>query len=182
MLSNAISQAMDYAVENVPKLDGKTLIALDSSGSMRGKPFETGSIFGATLIKANPNASFILYDTEIKELTITTRAPIVNLVNDLRAANTGGGTNTAMVFNYAAQKGEYDRIIIISDNESWVSDAQRARTKYAPNTYVYAIDIQGYGTHDLTGNKVTHLTGWSNNILEFISSTEKDIVSYVDNY
>jgi len=36
IFTDAISQAMDYALDNVPKLSGKTLIAIDSSGSMMG--------------------------------------------------------------------------------------------------------------------------------------------------
>ena len=181
LLSDAISQAMDYAVGNVPALNGRTLIALDCSGSMSGDPFETGSIFAATLVKANPRADFITYDTEIKEVSLSSRAPVVNIVNDLAKGRILGGTDTALVFPYAQQKGGYDRIIIISDNESWVSNAQISRNQFAPNSHIYAIDIAGYGTHDLTGNKVTHLTSWSNNILEFISETEKDLVTYISN-
>lgn len=182
-LSNAISEAMDIAVSNVPELKGKTLIALDSSGSMSGKPFNIGSIFGATLIKANPDASFILYDTQVKELPLSSRSPVMDLSNTMKAHNMGGGTNTALVFQYAFQKGGYDRIIIISDNESWASNAQHMYTQYKshfPETYVYAIDIQGYGTHDITGNKVKHLTGWSDRLLDFIGETEKDIRQYVN--
>ena len=35
------------------KLDGETLVVLDGSGSMSGKPIKIGSLFAAVLIKAN---------------------------------------------------------------------------------------------------------------------------------
>src|SRR5581483_7528737 len=40
----ALNDALEISLNNVPKLKGKTLIVLDVSGSMSGKPEEIGSI------------------------------------------------------------------------------------------------------------------------------------------
>lgn len=181
---DAISLAMDLAVSNTPVLDGKTLIAIDCSGSMGGEAIEKASIFGATLAKANVNAEVILYDTSVYPLELSSRIPVIDLAQKIQNEARGGGTNTSLVFEYALrQKKAYDRVIIISDNESWQDSyysqgPQKAYAYYKEqmsiNPYVYAIDIQGYGTKDLKDSRVIHLTGWSNRLLDFIGLNEKD--------
>lgn len=196
--SDAISEAMDIAVDNVPTLEGKTLIAIDSSSSMMGSGFgrdeESGaiykaSIFGATLLKANKDADVILYDERVKTLAISSRPPVIDLANSIVKEANGGGTNTSLVFHFAEQsKTKYSRIIIISDNESWQTNAQTAynayKTKTGNNPFVYAIDIQGYGTTDVKGGKVFNLSGWSDRLLDFIGQAEKGetLIDYIKNY
>lgn len=188
--TDAISEAMDIAVSNVPELPGRTLIAIDTSGSMGGDPIRKASIFGATLVKANAGADIILYDTSIKELTVSGRSPVIDLAQTIEKAAMGGGTQTSLVFGYAASKqAVYDRIIIISDNQSWnESSVQRAyddyKAAYNTNPYVYAIDIQGYGTRDVKGGRVFNLTGWSDRLLDFVGKMEQgdNLITYIKNY
>jgi len=190
--TDAISEAMDIAVSNTPEFKGKTLIAVDCSGSMDGDPLNKASIFGATLVKANTNADLILYDTSIKELTISSRTPVVDIVKAIKQIGMGGGTQTSLVFDYALSKGvKYDRFIIISDNESWIEGyygkggVQGKYTEYKKKTgtdpFIYAIDIEGYGTKDVTGNKVFHICGWSDRLLDFVGKAEEGqgLVDYI---
>jgi 60 kDa SS-A/Ro ribonucleoprotein len=195
-VTDAISIAMDYAVDNTPELNGKTLIATDCSGSMSGRPMEVASIFGATLAKANTNADLILYDTDVYEFTFSSRMPVIDLAKKVQSEARGGGTNTSLVFAYAEdKKKKYDRIIVISDNESWQDSyhswygsgggTQAQYNQYRKNMgidpFVYAIDVQGYGTKDLSNPKCIHLTGWSDKLLDFIGVYEKggSMVEYI---
>lgn len=192
-LSNAISEAMDIAVDNCPLFTGKTLIAVDSSGSMSGDPINKASIFAATLYKKHPNADLILYDTQVKELTLGDRMPVIDLAKIIKDNTMGGGTETSLVFKYAMQKGIYDRIIILSDNESWNESYYRESVQEWYNNYkvhtscdpsVFAIDIAGYGTKDITSPKVKHLCGWSDRLLDFIREYEKGdgLIKYIEDY
>lgn len=175
----AISEAMDYSLDNVPKIDGETLIGIDCSGSMSGDPIKKASIFASALLKAN-NADVILYDTSIKEFKFLRQEPILTLSQRIQKEAMGGGTETSLVFQYAYNSNKkYDRIIILSDNESWVeyrgvNDYQKQYRQINPNVYVYAIDIQGYGTKDISGEKVYHLTGWSEKMFDFMKWIEKE--------
>lgn len=187
-LSDAISEAMDIAVSNTPEFKGKTLIAIDCSGSMEGDPIQKAAIFGATLLKANKNAEVILYDTSINQIALSGRTPVVDLAHKIETEAMGGGTNTGLVFDYAT-KHDFDRIIIISDNESWDGyGVQNSYLAYKKATgqdpFVYAIDIQGYGTEDVKGGKVFHLSGWSDRLLDFIGKIEEGetLVKYVRDY
>lgn len=187
-LTDAISYAMDEAVSNTPELPGKTLIAIDSSGSMSGEAIEKASLFGATLAKANSSSDVILYDTQLKELQISSRIPVIDIAKRIEDEAMGGGTETSLVFQYAIQRNKvYDRIIIISDNESWNEYSVQAiynQYKKIADPFVYAINIQGYGTKDLTGGRVFHLTGWSNRLLDFVGQIEKgdSLIKYIEHY
>jgi 60 kDa SS-A/Ro ribonucleoprotein len=63
-----ISVAIDKATANVPKLHGETLVVLDGSGSMAGKPIKIGSLFAAVLIKAN-NADYMTFSDDARYQT-----------------------------------------------------------------------------------------------------------------
>jgi hypothetical protein len=185
-LSDAISEAMDISVGNLDELKGKTLIAVDSSGSMSGKPIEIASIFAGALIKKT-DCEVVLYDTSLKEFAPSTRTPVVDIADRIQKEAMGGGTQTSLVFEYA-EKGQWDRIFILSDNESWNEfSVQKSYNQFKRITgsdpFIYAIDIEGYGTHDISGGKVTHLTGWSDKLLQFINIKEKgvDIVKWIEN-
>lgn len=192
--ADAISEAMDIAVSNTPELPGKTLIAIDSSGSMTSNDcLKKAAIFGATLFKSNQNAEVILYDTNVYKLgSVSGRTPVVDLVKSVLLQSRGGGTDTSLVFKYSLnEKKKFDRIIIISDNESWVerygSSVQSCYNDYKAagnDPYIYAIDIAGYNTKDVTGGKVFHLAGWSNRLLDFIGRAEQGdgLVKYVREY
>lgn len=194
LLSDAISEAMDHAVANTPVLEGKTLVAVDCSGSMDGDPIQKAAIFGATLVRANKDADLILYDDKIKEISLSSRMPVVNLAEDIMQQATGGGTDTSLVFSYIVNKRKYyDRVIIISDNESWKGCGNRLHVQEAYKEYkkmsgqdpfVYAIDIAGYGTSDVAGGRVIHLVGWSNRLLDFIGQAERGetLVDYISEY
>lgn len=192
--TDAISEAMDLSVANVPSFDGKTLIAVDVSGSMTGNnTIQKAAVFAGALMKAN-DADVVLYDTNIKEYTASSRTPVVDIANGIISQATGGGTETALVFDFATNRGrKYDRIFILSDQESWHegyyrSNVQNAYKDYTNVTgqdpYIYAIDIQGYGTNDVKGGRVFHLTGWSERLLDFVKMAESgdDIVAYVEQY
>lgn len=178
ILKNAIVDALEHSVKNVPRFDGKTLVALDVSGSMSGLPSRIGSIFAAALFKSN-NADVIGYDTDIRDTEINSRDSIMTIANQISFS--GGGTDTGIVFDYAEGKG-YERIFIISDNESWKSSAQLGYVRMSVKPKVYAIDVQGYGTFDIVGRKVYHFPSWSEKVFDLIAIAEDggDIVDQVN--
>lgn len=190
-LSTAIGDALDISVDNVPEFDGKTLIAVDCSGSMDGDPKIKAALLAGALMKRNLNSDVVLYGTSIQEYQASSRTPIVNIIRDIERVHLGG-TRTSLVFTSASDV--YDRVVILSDNQSWAegywdgSSVVRSFGDYKERTgadpFVYAIDIEGYGTTDMAGGKVFHLTGWSDRILDFMQKVEgsEKLVDYIQNY
>lgn len=188
LFTNAIAQAMEHSVENVPDLDGLTLIGIDSSGSMSGGPIEKASILAAALIKKS-NCDVMLYDTNIQSVNFNSIDSVIGNAEKIQKLAEGGGTETSLVFQYAKRTGKkYKRVIILSDNESWNEySVQSVYREYKKENdcFVYAIDVEGYGTKDITGNKVEHICGFSERIFDFILAIEKGtetLEKYVENY
>lgn len=182
---NAISEAMEHSLDNVPVFEGETLIAVDCSGSMNGRPIEIASVFAGALMK---NADVVLYSENIVPFKYITGTPILTIAKQIQNEAEMGGTDTSLIFRHTNKK--YNRIIILSDQESWQDSGwyggtQSSYTAYKTRTgadpYVYAIDIEGYGTSDLAGNKVFQLTGWSDKMFQFMSWIEKGngLIDYV---
>jgi len=189
-LLDAISQALDYSLDNVPVLGGKTLISVDGSGSMDGDPLKKASIFAAALYRAT-DSDMIVFSENYKEVKAAGNTPVIELMQKIKHAAPGGGTRTSLTFEYAARSGaKYDRIVILSDNESWQdstwggegTNAAYNQYKKINDCYVYAFDLAGYGTKDVTGSKVFHLAGWSERIFDFMSFVERGegLVDYVN--
>ena len=188
LFTNAIAQAMEYSVDNVPDLDGLTLIGIDTSGSMSGDPIEKASILASALIKKS-NCDVMLYDTNIRPANFNSIDSVMGNAEKIQKLAQGGGTETSLVFQYAHHTGKkYKRIIILSDNESWNEYSVQsiyAEYKKENDCYVYAVDIEGYGTKDITGEKVEHLCGFSERLFDFMLATERGIDTlekYIDNY
>lgn len=191
---NAIAVALDTSVQNIPELPGETLIGIDVSGSMSGDCIEKASVLAAALIK-KVNCDVVLYDTRVRQVTFNSVDSVISNAQKIQKLATGGGTETSLVFAAAEKIGKkYARIIILSDNESWSErswsgnrSVQSAYTEYRKKNdcFVYAIDIQGYGTVDVRGEKVEHLVGFSERLFDFIGVKERGIeslIEHIDNY
>jgi 60 kDa SS-A/Ro ribonucleoprotein len=171
----ALNKALDISCSNVPKFLGRTLVALDCSGSMDGKPAKIGSLFAAVLLKSN-DADLILFSNDAKYKTINPLDSTTTIAKSIRFAP--GGTNFRAIFQTANQP--YDRIIILSDMQAWVDynapiDVfDQYKKKYNCKPHVYSFDLAGYGTLQFPQEQVYCLAGWSDKCLEVMGLLEKD--------
>lgn len=173
-----ISRACEISCNNVPKLSGKTLVALDVSGSMNGRPSQIASLFAAVLAKSN-NADVITFDNYARYATFNPFDSVMTIKQSFDF--TGGGTNFNSVFNTANKA--YDRIILLSDMQSWVNNSWcgdvRQGIKYYRKTYnpackFYSFDLAGYGSL-LTPEANTYcLAGFSDKIFDIMANLESD--------
>ncbi len=197
-VTNAISEAMDEACGNSDGMYGNTLIAIDSSGSMHNKgdehdttPFEKACVLAAIILKNSPSGihKVILYSDRVSIPVVSTNIPVANMVSQLEGAKIDGGTDTSLVFQHMRENnpGLYKNVIILSDNESWGGDVMEAYKKLKADAKidpkVYAIDIQGYGTLDITGENVVNISGWSDRIIDLMRAegSAGDYVNMIEN-
>lgn len=172
----ALNKAVDISLKNVPVFEGKTLIALDVSGSMTGKPAEIGSLFATVLAKSNRKAEILLFDTKTRFMNINPADSTLTIAKSLRF--NGGGTDFHCIFNGLTKA--YDRIIILSDMQGWVGHYTPVKTfeKYKKqfdcNPYIYSFDLQGYGTTQFPESKIFCLYGFSDKTMETMKFFEQD--------
>jgi hypothetical protein len=192
----ALSDAVDLSMENCPELPGRTLVAVDSSGSMTApaggsavvRMQNIGTLLGSVFYKRNPGSDMCLWADRADVFTINPRIPAVEIVKDLagRCNRVGCGTNIGSIFEYARRAEEaYDRIIILSDMQSWWGSARTERNRYESALHVrpwlYCWDLSGGGTMQFPegDDKVACLTGFSDKVLDMMAKLEGDRMAMI---
>lgn len=141
VVTDALQDAMEHAVWNVPSIDGKVYVMVDVSGSMscpitgqrKGATSKMRCIDGAALVAAailrkNRGAEVIPFEQKVvTHLRLNPRDSVMNSAQALASIG-GGGTNCSAPLSWLNQrKAKGDLVIFVSDNESWV-DARRGAT------------------------------------------------------
>lgn len=171
----AINKALDISVANVPVFDGETLVVMDVSGSMSGRPSEIASLFGAILAKVN-NCDVMTFSTDAKYMSYNPMDSVMTIRSSFRFS--GGGTNFKSIFQKANKK--YDRVIILSDMQGWMgyttpsAEFNQYKKKFGANPFVYSWDLAGMGTLQFPENNVFALAGFSDKVFDIMKMMELD--------
>ena len=87
-----------------------------------------------------------------------------------------GGTNLATAWNLAQASGrKYTRTFILSDNECNRGNTYSSYMSYVKNVghpYVYSVDLAGYGTNCIAGEKVRYYYGYGFAMFDDIAKSE----------
>lgn len=172
---SALDLALNYSVENAPKFNGETLVVLDESGSMNGKPSLIGSLFASVLCKAN-GCDLMTFANNARYRTYNPSDSVKTIADSIKFS--GGGTNFHSIFNTLNKA--YDRIIILSDMQGWVgyyapTDKFKSYCyKYKVNPYIYSWDLNGYGTTQFPSSKIFTLAGFNNNVFDIMKNLENN--------
>jgi 60 kDa SS-A/Ro ribonucleoprotein len=190
---NALSQAIELALPNVRPLEGKTLIAIDVSGSMGGNAYDSAltkaALFAGALYKADTNAEIIAFDTNVQPLALNSRDSLSTITQQITQYTTGGGTDMSLVYRSIAQSKQiYERVVILTDSESWISDTQvayRLAKNGNPNLKTYLVQFEGYGTSQFHQGdpSVYTFAGYNDKVMEMITNakTINDLVLEIEN-
>lgn len=184
---DALENAVAAACENVPKLPGRTVIAVDVSGSMSSnvsakseiRCCEIGMMLGMIANRICDDAIFYTFNNRISQKQIPSAGILYSTANE---AMSYGGTDMNLPFTQMlTDKIRCERIIIISDNECnshsrfWSpvqTLADQYRKESGNDIWVHAIDLMGYGTQQFSGPKTNIIAGWSEKVFDFILLAE----------
>jgi 60 kDa SS-A/Ro ribonucleoprotein len=193
-LTNALQDAADSSLDNVPEFNGKIYVMVDTSGSMgsavtgnRGsvttkmRCVDVAALFAAALLRKNPDTEIVPFDTSVHVgHRFNPRDSIMTNAKTL-ASFGGGGTNCSSALEYVNRKaGKGDLVIYVSDNESWVDSAHyratatmtewnkfKARNKDAK---LVCIDIQpNTSTQAHDRSDILNVGGFSDQVFDVIS-------------
>lgn len=189
-----LNKAVDISLGNVPVFEGRTLVALDESGSMRGNylgsmkgnylrstgiapgaPFAIGALFAAMLVKTN-NADLLTFSNDARFQMVNPLDSTITIANSITFNN--GGTNFHSIFERTSKP--YDRIIILSDMQGWVGynaptiSLERYRSRVGANPHIYSFDLTGSGTLQFPERRVFALAGLSEKTFDVIKLLEQD--------
>lgn len=177
---SALNVAAEIALNNVPEFSGKTLIAVDVSGSMGGKPEKIARLFGSILYKTMDSV-LLTFDSRAQIVNLDPNDGVLSLMKQIPFR--GGGTNFNVIFD--ALQSKVDRIFILSDEQAWErgtgyysSNPREAYNRYRAKTgadpKIYSFDLQGYGSLQFPENNVYCVAGFSEKIFDLLKLLETD--------
>jgi len=177
-----IGKALDISCANVPKYDGDTLVVLDDSGSMNGKPFAIGSLFAAVLAKSN-NADIIMFGSLARWVNYNPNDTTITIADGLRKNMLGGGTDFTAPFRLLMERQptpKFARMIWLSDMQGWMrggaptQDFASYQVKSGCNPNIFSFDLAGHGTMQFPEARVYCVAGFSEKVLDVMRLLEGD--------
>ena len=166
-LEPAIDTALQAAIAGMPVLPGKTLVLVDVSGSMNHplskKSDLTRMDAGAALASIVPAESLRVFSFSNDLVEVPPRRSIAG-VDAITTSQHRGGTYLGMAVQ-AMNEMPHDRLIVITDEQSH----DPVPDPVAPRSYLINVAST---THGIGYGKWTHVDGFSENVLRFISEHE----------
>lgn len=178
-----LNKAVDISTQNLPKFEGETLVAIDTSGSMMGPTSQKAALFGAMLVKSN-YADVLLWDDNAVHVSCNPLDSTLSIANQIVRSARGGGTNISVPFREARRA--YNRIVILTDEQSWghngyygystsgPAELEKYRQRFGIDPMVYNWDLQGYGSLQFPERNVATLAGWSDKVFDIMKLVETD--------
>ncbi len=197
-IREALQDAMEIAIDNVPEIEGNIVVCPDVSGSM-GMPvtgyrqgsssavtcMDVAALIASAMLRKNRNARVLPFENKVVNVKLNGRDSVMTNAEKLKNCY-GGGTNcSAPLTMLNSENAKVDLLIMVSDNESWVDANRRGATEVMiqweriknrnPNARMVCIDIAPYGTTQAKERKdILNIGGFSDVIFDTISKFTKD--------
>lgn len=195
-VGEALQDAMEIAIDNVPSINGKIYVCVDTSGSMsspvtgsRGtvstnvRCVDVASLFAAAILRRNKSAEVIPFDTRVHNTNLNSRDTVLTNAKTLSSYG-GGGTDCGCAIKYINDnKGKGDAVIFISDNESWVDNSyswSRGTSlmegwnqfkKRNPDSKLVCIDITSRNNSQVSKKKdILQVGGFGDQVFDVVST------------
>ena len=195
-IREALQDAMETAVQNVPAIRGKVVVCPDVSGSMhspatgyRGSAtsktrcIDIAALVSAAMLRTNLQARVIPFEQITVNVQLNPRDSI--MTNAQKLANIGGGGTacSAPLALLNREKADVDLVVIVSDNESWADYEQQWGGKTSlmkewdilkqrcPEAKLVCLDIQPYTTVQVQNRcDILNVGGFSDQVFTLIGS------------
>ncbi|MFI4861868.1 MAG: RNA-binding protein [Phycisphaerales bacterium JB063] len=136
LVREALQDAMEAALENVPAIDGRVIVCPDVSGSMHSpatgyrkgatsavRCIDIAGLVAAALLRKNPGTLVLPFESDVVTGPGARLNPRDSVMTNARklASLPSGGTNCSAPLRYLNQRKEHgDLVVYVSDNESWI--------------------------------------------------------------
>jgi 60 kDa SS-A/Ro ribonucleoprotein len=132
-LRDALQDAMEIAVANVPTVAGKVWVLPDVSGSMHApitghragsttamRCVDVAALVAAAILRKNPDAGVLPFSDAVVSVDINARDSIMTNAQKLASLPSGGTNCSAPLAELNRRRAAADLVIFVSDNESWM--------------------------------------------------------------
>ncbi|KQZ15462.1 RNA-binding protein [Mesorhizobium sp. Root554] len=194
VVRNALQDAMEIALSNVPMVDGCVVVAPDVSGSMGSsvtgrrkgatsavRCIDVAALVAAALLRRNPTARIMPFENDVVDIHLNARDTVMTNAQKLAAIG-GGGTNcSAPLARLVKERAKVDLVVFVSDNQSWVDGTSHPHQGTAtmqewrklkglnPGAKLVCIDIQPYDTAQAKPEAdVLNVGGFSDRVFDVV--------------
>lgn len=195
-IREALQDAMEIAISNVPQIDGQVYVLPDVSGSMHSpvtghragatskvRCVDVAALMAAAILRQNPSAQVLPFECSVvNNVQLNPRDSVMTNAKKLASIG-GGGTNCSAPLTLLNQrKAKGDLVIYVSDNESWM-DTHRGGAATAtqgqwnqfklrnPNARLVCLDIQPYATTQAQERAdILNIGGFSDSVFDVIAA------------
>jgi 60 kDa SS-A/Ro ribonucleoprotein len=193
VIRDALQDAMEHALANVPAFEGRVVVCPDVSGSMssavtgqRGSAtsavrcIDVAALVAAAVLRKNPQARVLPFEQDVVKLSLNSRDSVMTNAQALASIG-GGGTNcSAPLALLNKERAMVDLVILVSDNESWMDATRRGATQTmrewealkqrCPQARLVCIDIQPYATTQAAERRdIMNVGGFSDAVFEVVA-------------
>lgn len=193
-IREALQDAMELALSNVPEIAGKVVVCPDVSGSMHAsvsghrqgatssvRCIDVAALIAAAMVRKNSDARVLPFEGQVVSVQLNRRDSVMTNASKLAAIG-GGGTNcSAPLALMNQQKAKADLVVYVSDNESWIDAKHHGSTatmqqwqefkRRNPQAKLVCIDITPYGTTQAQEcEDVLNIGGFSDDVFKIIAA------------
>ncbi len=190
----ALQDAMELAIANVPSIEGAVVVCPDVSGSMRSAVtgqrgavttsvccVDVAALMAASVLRKNPSAMVLPFEQSVVSVDLNPRDSVMTNAGRLAAIG-GGGTNcSAPIRLMNRQKAKADLVLFVSDNQSWVDRGRGLGTALMaewsefrqrnPKARLVCLDLQPNQTTQAAERAdILNIGGFSDQVFEVISA------------
>ncbi|MGH9768811.1 MAG: vWA domain-containing protein, partial [Blastocatellia bacterium] len=198
VVREALQDAMEIAIGNVPNVEGKVYVFPDISGSMHSpvtghrkgatstvRCIDIAALVAAAVLRRNPRAEVIPFESKALEIGLNPRDSVMTNAEKLASLPCGGTNCSAPLALLNRRKAQGDLVIYVSDNESWIDapnygcfggGATETMKQWAefkrwnPQAKMVCIDIQPYGTVQAQEREdILNVGGFSDQVFDLIA-------------
>jgi len=139
-IREALQDAMEIAIANVPQVDGQVYVFPDISGSMhtpitgvrdgattKMRCIDIAALVAAAMLRKNPTTQVIPFESKVLRCQLNPRDSVMTNAQKLASLPAGGTNCSAPLAELNALHAKGDLVVYVSDNESWVDTPWHGR-------------------------------------------------------
>jgi len=163
----ALEQALGYSLANIPQLPGRTLILIDTSGSMNAgfskdgtlMRWDAAALFGIALAQRCDNADIVSFASHVKTFPqVRGEGVLKALARFKREYFLNGGTETAMALRSSFHN--HDRVVLLTDEQTFWDYSGGVTATVPKDVPMYTANLAGHRVgHTPSGSGTRHTWG-----------------------
>ncbi|WP_419736323.1 TROVE domain-containing protein [Pseudomonas sp. COR18] len=192
VIGEALQDALELSLDNVPALRGSVVVCPDVSGSMHSpvtgyrqgattavRCIDVAAMIAAAVLRKTPQARVMPFENEVVKVQLNPRDSVMSNAQKLAAIGGGGTCCSAPLAQLVRERARVDTLILVSDNESWIDDRRYGASetllqwerlrRINPDVRLICIDLQpGASTQAADRPDILNVGGFSDTVFDVI--------------